>query len=288
MDAPPQDSLPHADPGYDNDMSSRPPSDRRRVLVDGASPGGSVRLDVDEPALTVGLSVFETLRTFGGKAVLLERHLARLSDGATRLGLRCPTPAIRQEVLRVIQGWDCDVAVRITLFGGGGRTVRATPVSQPPESLSVAVRPWPGPSGLETVKHGSRAPWVIAVRESGADDVLWESAGHYLEATTGNVHAVIDGELITPPLDGRILPGVTRGMLLEVAESLGVVAREVALPVDAPLDELYLSSSLKLLAPITTLNDRPAPGAGPVGLRLREGLLERLIRTPAAGSRLPH
>ncbi|MFT5682147.1 MAG: branched-subunit amino acid aminotransferase/4-amino-4-deoxychorismate lyase [Myxococcota bacterium] len=257
-------------------MSSRPSRPTRRILVDGGSPGGSIHLDVEDPALTTGLSVFETLRTFGGKAVLLERHLARLKDGSDRLGLSCPVSDLRQEVFRVTQGWDCELKVRITLFGGGVRSVCATSVSQPPESLSVALRPWPGPTGIETVKHGSRAPWVISVRESGADDVLWVADDHYLEATTGNVLAVCDGVLITPPLDGRILPGITRAVLLEVAADLGIPVREVPLSADAELAELYLSSSLKILAPVTTLNEQPAPGEGPVGRRLREGFYARV------------
>ena len=43
-----------------------------------------------------------------------------------------------------------------------------------------------------------------------------------LESTTANVVAVIDGRLVTPPLDGRVLPGVTRTVLLELARDLGI------------------------------------------------------------------
>ena len=257
-------------------MPQRPPRAARRILIDGGSVGESVLLDVDDPVLTSGLSVFETLRTYGGSAVFLERHLARLADGAARLRIRCPIPTLRQEVLRVIQGWGFDIKVRITLFGGGVRTVCAAPMSHSPSSLSVAVRPWPGPSGIDDIKHGARAPWVISVRESGADDVLWCADGHYLEATTGNVLAVCAGTIVTPPLDGRILPGITRGVLLEIANALGIPVREVPLPVDAVVDELYLSSSLKILAPVTLLNAEPAPGEGPVGARLRRGFLARV------------
>ena len=186
------------------------------------------------------------------------------------MGLSCPTDDIRRDVFSVIDAWNCDVATRITLFGGAGRTVRATSVSHPPASLCCALRPWPGPTGIDDVKHGSRAPWVISVRESGMDDVLWVQGGHYLEATTGNVFALCDGVLITPPLDGRILPGVTREILLELAQEAGVPVLEASLPITAPMTELYLSSSLKILAPVVALNGKPAPGEGPVGQHLRE------------------
>ena len=107
------------------------------------------------------------------------------------------------------------------------------------------------------------------MRESGLDDVLWVCDGHFLEATTGNVFGVHNGVLWTPPLDGRILPGITRGVLLELAHEAGIPVREAPLPVGAPLDELYLSSSLKILAPVVALDDKPAPGGGPVGQQLR-------------------
>jgi para-aminobenzoate synthetase/4-amino-4-deoxychorismate lyase len=51
--------------------------------------------------------------------------------------------------------------------------------------------------------------------------ILGDAAG-LLETTRANVVAVEDGKLVTPPLDGRILPGVTRTVLLELARDLGI------------------------------------------------------------------
>ena len=211
--------------------------------------------------------------------MLLERHLERLEVGGRRTGFPCPTQAIREDVFRVIAGLDYDVAVRITLFGAAVRVVRATPVSHPPGSLQCALRPWPGPTGLDDVKHGARAPWVLSVRLSGADDVLWVQDGCLLEATTGNVFAVSGGTLHTPPLDGRILPGITRSVLLECAKAMGVPVKEAPLPLDTPMDELYLSSSLKVLCPVETLDDNPAPGEGPVGQGLRKAFWSEMLRS---------
>ena len=257
-------------------MSAATPPKSREILVDGRSPGGRPWLDFDDPALTTGFSVFETLRTYGGIPVLLERHLERLQVGGARMGLACPKERIISEVLKVIEGWDCDVMVRITLFGSSVRVVRAAPVSHPQTELACALRPWPGPTGLDDVKHGS--PWVHSVRTSGADDVLWVQDGFLLEATTGNVLAVRDGCLHTPPLDGRILPGITRAVLLECAQELGIPIKQAPLSCDAQLDELYLCSSLKILAPICSLDSDPAPGEGPVGRRLREAFWKRMLR----------
>ena len=87
------------------------------------------------------------------------------------------------------------------------------------------------------------------------------------------------GCLYTPPLDGRILPGITRAVLLECADELGIAVHQAPLPRTAPMDELYLSSSLKILAPVSRLDGEPAPGEGPVGMRLREAFMGAMLRS---------
>ena len=82
----------------------------------------------------------------------------------------------------------------------------------------------------------------------------------------------MDNVLITPPLDGRLLQGVTRGAVLDAAQCAGVPAVENPLDLSAQVDELYLSSTLKELAPVVALDGAPAPGAGPIGKRVRDAL----------------
>jgi branched-subunit amino acid aminotransferase/4-amino-4-deoxychorismate lyase len=66
--------------------------------------------------------------------------------------------------------------------------------------------------------------------------------------------------------------------LLECAKELGVPVNEAPLPLDTPMDELYLSSSLKVLCPVDTLDDKPAPGEGPVGQGLRKAFWSTMLR----------
>ena len=69
----------------------------------------------------------------------------------------------------------------------------------------------------------------------------------------------------TPPLDGRTLEGVTRGALLEAAAHSGLEVDEEPIPLAADHRELWLSSTLKELAPVAMIGDRKAAGAGPLG-----------------------
>lgn len=89
--------------------------------------------------------------------------------------------------------------------------------------------------------------------------------------------------LWTAPDDRQILQGVTRDVLIEVARAEGFDLREA--PVAAgPVDELYLCSTLKELAPVVELDGVPLPGWGPVGRRLAAAFRRRFAATAPAGA----
>ena len=80
--------------------------------------------------------------------------------------------------------------------------------------------------------------------------------------------AVKDGVLLTPAVDGRLLSGVTRTFLIEAADRVGVpVGLQHLAQVDT-YDELYVSSTLKELTGIDSVDGRQVPGMGPVGTKV--------------------
>ena len=108
---------------------------------------------------------------------------------------------------------------------------------------------------------------MLAAKKLGVDEVIFvDPAGNILEANRSNVIAVIDGELVTPPNEAN-LDGVTRGAMLEAAAHSGLSIREASLPLDSVFQELYLSSTLKELAPVARFDGR-AVGGGPLGASL--------------------
>ncbi|RME28574.1 MAG: hypothetical protein D6798_02085 [Deltaproteobacteria bacterium] len=238
-------------------------------------------IDVDDPGLARGVNVFETLRTHGRRLHHLPLHLQRLADSAAALRIPMPPAEVLvAEVEAAAAEIDGEAVVRVTLTAGGTRIVHARDLPPAPDRVRVATRPAPAHPWLSgRVKHGSRAVSVAAVADAGTDEVFWvDGAGMLLEGTWSNIFAVVDGALWTPPDDGRILPGITRHMLLQTAEELGVPIRLDPLPAAGPFDELYLSSSLKLLCPVVELDGRPAAGSGPVGRRVASKLHRRYQR----------
>jgi 3-deoxy-7-phosphoheptulonate synthase len=73
-----------------------------------------------------------------------------------------------------------------------------------------------------------------------------------LEASRGNLFVVLDGSLVTPPADGRILPGVTRRRVLLLAAALDTPVREEAVPFDrlAGAAGMFLTGAVRGVEPV--------------------------------------
>ena len=238
-----------------------------RVLVNGVLGEG---IPGDDPGLLLGLTVFDTMRTYGQQGFRFAQHLDRLEASAARFRVPCPERSLIESEIVSNLGENC--SLRYMLTAGGNRVLQVKPIDQARISapIRVARMDWNPPNWLPgVVKHGSRAAWMVGAENLGVDEViLVDNEGLVLEANRSNVFAVLEGVLVTPPLDGRFLSGVTRSTLIEAAKGAGVPVREAPLPYDAPVEELYLSSTLKELAPVVEVDGKPGPGAGPVGAQL--------------------
>ncbi|UCE51560.1 MAG: branched-chain amino acid aminotransferase [Desulfobacterales bacterium] len=87
--------------------------------------------------------------------------------------------------------------------------------------------------GTGEAKTGGNYAGTIAAtqiaKNKGYSQVLWLDAKEHQyveEVGTNNIFFVIDKKLVTPPLTGTILPGVTRKSVLEMAGDLGILAEE--------------------------------------------------------------
>jgi branched-subunit amino acid aminotransferase/4-amino-4-deoxychorismate lyase len=245
-----------------------------RVLVDGLEGGG---IPGDDPGLVRGMTVFETLRTYGRTPFRLGPHLARLEASALEMGVPMPpVDVVESEIKQVLDAEDQWVRILLTL--GGHRVVSSGPVelARVGRPVPISFIQWePSPWLPGSIKHTSRAGWERAAEARGVQEVVFvDGAGLLLEAGRSNLFGVVDGEVFTPPADGRILVGVTRTAMLEAADRAGLSMRVESMQAVAEWDELYLSSTIKELAPCS-LDGRVK--SGPVGRRLHEAFQE-LVR----------
>jgi branched-chain amino acid aminotransferase len=255
-------------------------------------PAAEARVAALDHSFLYGAGLFETVRLRPGGMLGLQRHLDRLETSANALGLRLPS---RGALLRAL--WETaaanDVAecvLRLTVSPGTGEPHPDAAPEGPPQYL-VTARPAPPPpdpdAGLRAVVTGphpglahkttSYLPFILARRAArllGADEALLTREGRIVEAATGNVFAIRDGVLHTPPLADGCLPGITRGFLLDLAEAAAVPTREAALsPAElGAADEAFLTNAVIGVAPLLAVDGREIGDGGP-------GSLTRRLRT---------
>lgn len=111
-------------------------------------------------------------------------------------------------------------------------------------------------------------------KDSGAEEALLISDGFLTEGSTSNAYAVLDGVIYTAPKSGKILPGITRDVVISLALKAGIplVEEPVAEFKLTDADELWTSSSTKEVLPVTRLNgEKVGTGLpGPVWQKIDE------------------
>jgi branched-chain amino acid aminotransferase len=143
-----------------------------------------------------------------------------------------------------------------------------------------------GPDGLDPrIKSLNYLNHVLARMEAshaGADEaILLNSAGRVAEGSADNVFVVRQGELLTPPVTEGALDGITRQVVLELADRLGIVARQQPLAsYDLfTADECFLTGTGAELIPVGLVNGRAVTHCpGPVFQRLAAAFQE-LVNT---------
>ena len=249
------------------------------AVVDGALlPLEQATWPATDPAVTVGYSVFETVRSdHAGALHKLDEHLDRLERSARSTGIVLPPrEQIDAEARWCARRVGAAARVRITVSGSGRHVITAEVLD--PARMHRPVRAVRGRWVREpflggAIKHGSGAPWVVETLRTGADDVLLvDEQGRFTEGTTSAILAVLDGVLWTAPHDGRILESNTCLDLLERARQLGIAVRREGAPAEGPWDGLYVASTTRDIAPVVELDGEALVGWEPVGKRLRDAL----------------
>ena len=108
--------------------------------------------------------------------------------------------------------------------------------------------------------------------DAGASETILLRDGQLTDSSASSVHAVIEGELRTPPNSWKLLPGTTRGVIEEIADKAGVKWHAVAVS-ESELrgaSEILLGAATREVQPVTTLDGKPVGNGkpGPVWRKL--------------------
>jgi para-aminobenzoate synthetase/4-amino-4-deoxychorismate lyase len=246
------------------------------------------------------LGVFETLLVVAGRPIELDAHLARLAASLEELyGIELPAGTgslVGERAAGLKLG-----RVRLTARPGRpGLQCEATAAAVDPRILfpgrgrGAELRGLPLPGGLGGHKWADRSalpplgdPDAGSVR-AGADHsgatmpLLLDGGEEVLEAGWANVFAVHREILTTPPADGRILPGVTRAIAIEIAREEGIETVERPLHRRDLLaaEEVFLTSSVRGVMPACALDGVPLAAGDAVSRRVADGLRRRWSAAP--------
>ena len=111
--------------------------------------------------------------------------------------------------------------------------------------------------------HKWRDRRLLDARPADPAPLLVDADGSVLEAAWGNVWLLEGDCLVTPPADGRILPGVTRALLLALAASLGLRAREERITLHGvrSAEVTFTTSAIRLAVPAGLSGEAAPPPA---------------------------
>lgn len=233
--------------------------------------------------------IFETLLIAGGRPVEVVTHIGRLSSSVREVfGTELPD-AVATDAVKAAAGIELGkLRIEVTPGEDGGLNHRVEATAIDPSAFfpdwergealrSVSAEGWSGAH-----KWADRR-WLEEAEQRLGDEVplLVAAGGEVLEAGRANIFAVRDGALVTPPVDGRILPGTARATTLQIAADLGIEAREEPLSLAdlRAADEVFLTSSVRGLRPARRLDGTELHHRGALVERLAAELRRRWLGT---------
>jgi branched-chain amino acid aminotransferase len=250
--------------------------------------------------------LFETMRAFRGVIFRLQAHLERLAVAADRMELVCPErlPNLIAEMVEELEAAGLDAAVRLTVTRG---TVAG--LTPPPDSRSVTVvllaQPVPHfapeiyrsglavhiasgrrnelamSAGMKTLSYTDSILALMEARRYGADEALFlDTHDHVSEASASNVFVVGGGEVLTPPITCGALPGITRDVVIELLRerNVRVTDRPISTVELEAADEVFLTSSLRGVAPVASIDRQPLGAPGPITRQVMDAYAARVLQ----------
>jgi branched-chain amino acid aminotransferase len=248
-------------------------------------------LPVTDLAIQRGVGVFDSLRIYGGKAMAITSHMKRLEASARTAGINVEGGELIRDMTRIVRegslrpdcpdGGDCLAKTYITggddndhglfpnpryfvIFEGGPQV--------PPEEYKTGV-------ALQPTTEGRPYPIVKSInylfglmQGAGRGDVLeclYCPDGYITETLRSSFFICREGKIITAPI-GKVLGGVTRNIVVELARENGFTVEERCPDLSelATADEAFLTSSWKEVMPVVRVGDtaiangKPGPVAG--------------------------
>ena len=254
-------------------------------------------LPIEEATISVmdrgflfGDGVYEVVPVFGNKLLRLGEHLSRLKNSLARIS--CINPHSDDEWVEIFsalleKNTGDDRAVYLQISRGAYlKRDLSTNKNSPPTVFVMVLQV--APPNIDVISAGISVITVedfrwnacdikstslvasVMLKQQAADanveDAILIKNSLVTEGTASNVFIVKEGVIITPPAGRQLLPGITRDLVIEIAENNAMIVeeREIKEAELSQADEIWMTSSTREIAPVINLNGE-AVGSGVAG-----------------------
>lgn len=254
-------------------------------------PREQAQISVMDRGFLLGDGVYEVLPAFNGRLFRCHEHLQRLASSLDKIHIA--NPYTEDE-------WEALLTQLVERNGGGHQSlylqitrgvapirdhVPPHPIAPTVFAMSSPIKPLPDSTYQQGVAAITLADirWqhcdikaisllanvlarMEADKQQAVEAILIRDNTIVTEGAASTVFIVQHGVLKTPPKSEFILPGITRDLILELAAQQGIATEEASLQLDdlTQCEEIWLSSSVKEILPVTRLNHQPV-GLGTPG-----------------------
>jgi D-alanine transaminase len=251
-------------------------------------------VSVTDRGFLFGDGVYEVIPAYGGHLFRLPHHLQRLQDSLD--GIELSNPLSESDWTQLLEGLlqrnrhrsgaNNDQSVYLQVTRGTAKKRDHNFPAEVHHTVYACCNPIPEPDptvereGVAAVtlddirwawcniKAITLLPNVLLrqqAAERGASEAILIRDGHAIEASSSNIFIVRDGVVITPPKSPLMLPGITRDLVLELAQQHGIAFHEDDISEDMlhEADEVWITSSTREIVPVTRLDDRTVGNGSP-------------------------
>ncbi|MCP4995884.1 MAG: D-amino acid aminotransferase [Gammaproteobacteria bacterium] len=243
-------------------------------------PASEACISVMDRGFLFGDGVYEVIPAYGGRLFRLEHHLRRLENSLHAIRMTPPLKDKEWELVlgRLVEqlpGDDQSVYLQVTR-GASKERDHAIPTDLTPTLFAMTKLFTAADPAL--AEHGIRAVTLDDIRwqlcnvkttallgnvllkaqadDHNASECILIRKGNAMEGAASNLFLIRSGEIITPPKSNHLLPGITRDLIIELAQThkLPWVERDIPAEQLSTADEIWMTSSTREIMPVVELN----------------------------------
>jgi D-alanine transaminase len=260
--------------------------DNKTVYLNGQYlPLDEAKISVMDRGFLFGDGIYEVIPSYSGNLFHFPEHMERLENSLSSIRLANPYDRARWlEILTPLLDKNLDQYIYLQITRGvADKRDHAFPENVSPTVFAMCSNIVPIAnlnSGVKAISVDDsrwelcnvKATTLLAnillrqqAVEKGCAEAILVKDGYVTEGAASNIFAVIDGVLITPPQGCEILPGITRNVILELAEKNNIPYSEDIISLDAlkTASEIWLTSSTREIVPVVQLDDETIANGKP-------------------------